>query len=272
MAPAKRQLECYRLYLDESGDHVYHDPEALREPGHRYLALVACWLPQGSAYVEFHRRLEDIKQRHFPHSPDEPLVLHRTELINCSGPFWRLRDERARHAWDADLLALMQATPFLLMGIVIDKLAMKQRYPDPFHPYHVGLGLVLERYCGYLSHLNRAGDVMAEARGKKEDALLGNAYRHIYIHGSRYHRAQFFQRTLTSREIKLKRKTANIAGLQLADLLAHPVRQDILEHAGRIQGKPDTFGTRLVRALGQKYNRQLYKGRIEGYGRVLFPK
>lgn len=29
----------YRLYLDESGDHVFHD---LESPSHRYLALVGC--------------------------------------------------------------------------------------------------------------------------------------------------------------------------------------------------------------------------------------
>jgi hypothetical protein len=32
-----------------------------------------------------------------------------------------------------------------------------------------------------------------------------------------------FQRVLTSREIKLKNKQANVAGLQLADCLAHPL-------------------------------------------------
>ena len=91
-------------------------------------------------------------------------------------------------------------------------------------------------------------------------------------HGSRYHKAEFFQRALTSVEMKLKRKSANIAGLQLADLLAHPVRQDILRDAGAIPEKPDTFGTRLVEVVGEKYNRQLYTGRVEGYGKLLFPK
>jgi hypothetical protein len=37
-------------------------------------------------------------------------------------------------------------------------------------------------------------------------------------------RSEVFQSALTSSELKLKPKSANISGLQLADLLGHPVK------------------------------------------------
>lgn len=265
------RLGRYRLYLDESGDHVFHDEKRLREPGHRYLALVGCWFAQGAAYVGFHSRLEDLKQKHFPHSPDEPLILHRKEIMNCSGPFWRLRDEGTRAAFDDDLCALIAEADFTLIGVCIDKLALKGQYPQPFHPYHLALGFLLERYCGWLNHLNRAGDLTAESRGRAEDIRLRNAYQHIWVHGDRYHNADFFQRALTSREAKLDKKSANIAGLQLSDLLAHVVRDDILKGHGHLESTA-AFDTRMIAAVEGKYNRHLYDGRIEGYGKVLFPK
>ena len=264
--------ERYRLYLDESGDHVFHDEVRLAEPGHRYLALVGCWFAQSTAYVGFQRALEDLKQEHFPHSPDEPVILHRKEIINSSGPFWRLRDVDARSAFDDDLCALVASAEFTLVGVCIDKLALKQRYPDPFHPYHLALGYLLQRYCGWLNHLNRSGDVMAESRGGQEDGRLKNAYQHIWTHGDMYHRSDFFRRALSGKEAKLKKKTENTAGLQLADLLARAVRDDILSEYGKPVEALGAFDARLLGVVQGKYNRQLYAGRIQGYGKILFPK
>jgi len=119
--------------------------------------------------------------------------------------------------------------------------------------------------------VNRCGDLMAESRGKAEDLRLRNAYEHIWVHGDRYHTADFFRRVLTSREAKLAKKSANIAGLQLADLLAHAVRDDILKDYGHL-ARTAAFDARIIVAVERKYNRHLYDGRIEGYGKVLFPK
>ncbi len=87
-----------------------------------------------------------------------------------------------------------------------------------------------------------------------------------------YHKAEFFGRALSSKEAKLKKKDANTAGLQLADQLAHPVRQKILFENGRLPGPPGLFGSKIARAIETKYNRHLYSGNVEGYGKVLFPK
>jgi len=265
-------LQRYRLYLDESGDHVFHDEERLVEPGHRYLALVGCWFAQGAVYVNFQRALEDLKQEHFPHSPDEPMILHRKDIINCSGLFWRLRDPGKRAAFDEALCALVAASDFTICGVCIDKLSLKQNYRDPFHPYHLALGYLLQRYCGWLNHLNRSGDVMAESRGGQEDGRLKNAYQHIWTHGDMYHRSDFFRRALTGKEAKLKKKTENTAGLQLSDLLARAVRDDILSEYGKPVEALGAFDARLLGVVQGKYNRQLYAGRIQGYGKILFPK
>jgi len=85
-------------------------------------------------------------------------------------------------------------------------------------------------------------------------------------------RAGFFQQALTSKELKLKRKSDNIAGLQLADILAHPVRQSILLDKNCITGRLPSFARRLMELGDRKFNRQLYEERVEGYGKVFFPK
>ena len=69
---------------------------------------------------------------------------------------------------------------------------------------------------------------MAESRGGSEDRALAAEYRLAYSDGTQYMSSQTAQNALTSGEIKLKPKRQNIPGLQLADLLAHPVGRDVL--------------------------------------------
>jgi hypothetical protein len=72
---------------------------------------------------------------------------------------------------------------------------------------------------------------------------------------------------LTSKEIKLKKKTHCIAGLELADILASPLRRQIVaEHTG--EAVPVDFGNRLVQTVENKFNCHLYDGHISGYGKV----
>ncbi len=73
---------------------------------------------------------------------------------------------------------------------------------------------------------------------------------------------------LTTHELKLKPKSKNIAGLQLADIIAHPVKQEILAEKGRIPAQEGAFGKQLCSCLKAKYNRQIYKGETWGYGKV----
>jgi len=260
--------ERYRLYIDESGDHVFRH---LEQPSHRYLCLLGCFF-RGADYLRFHQGLQEFKQTHIPHSPDDPVILHREDIINRRGPFWRLRDPAVAHAFDEELLRLVSDARFRVIAIVIDKKALQDKYPEPSHPYHLAMGFMLQRYCGLLNHINRRGDVLAESRGGTEDRLLKDSYARTYARGAWMRRAAFFQQALTSHQLKVKPSSANISGLQLADLLGHPIRQAILTEDCRVSERLGPFASRLVQVAQAKFNRHLYDGRIEGYGKVLFPK
>lgn len=259
----------YRLYLDESGDHVFRETQEL---SHRFLALLGCWFGNPD-YLRFHQALEALKYNHLPHHPDEPVILHREDMVNARHAFKVLRDEEKRRAFNADLLQVIEQAQFKIVVVVIDKQALRSDYGEAAaHPYHLGLGFLLQRYVGYLNHINRVGDVMAEARGGKEDRLLAESYTRIYERGAWMVRASAFQAALSSRQLKLKDKRTNIAGLQLADILAHPVKLWVLRQYGLAEPGTTTFGQQLVEVVRSKFNRHLYDGRVEGYGFVLFPK
>lgn len=261
--------ERYRLYLDESGDHVFN---YLEQPSHRYFCLLGCWF-RNADYLVFHDRLEALKKAHVPHHPDDPPVLHREDIINRRGHFKHLQDPVVAQAFDDAPVTLMDEAKFRVVGVVIDKLALRQKYAEvAAHPYHLALGFLLQRYCGYLNHINRFGDVLAESRGGREDQLLMDSYARVYAQGVWMTPAAQFQRALTSKQLKVKKKSTNIAGLQLADLLGHPLRQAILRGEGLLPEGLPPFAARLLPVLEPKLNRHLYDGRVEGYGKVFFPK
>jgi hypothetical protein len=259
----------YRLYLDESGDHVFRE---VSQPDHRFLCLLGCWF-KNPDYLTFHADLEALKTRHFPHHPDNPVILHREEIINARKAFKNLQDPEVRKRFDSDLIETIRRAEFRIVAVVIDKMALRNEYGEAAaHPYHLGMGFMLQRYAGYLNHVNRTGDVMCEARGGREDRLLEDSYTRVYERGVWKDPSEFFQKALTSRELKVKTKSANISGLQLADILGHPVKQSILIRHGHIPEEQTPFAKDLLEAAEPKYNHQLYTGRVEGYGYVLFPK
>lgn len=259
----------FRLYVDESGDHVFRDVYAV---SHRFLCLLGCWF-QNLAYLCFHDALEEVKRKHLPHHPDDPVVLHREDMTNARGPFKNLRNEKQRKAWDSDLLRVIREAEYCVVAVVIDKQALRASYGDAAaHPYHLGLGFLLQRFAGYLNHINRVGDVMAESRGGVEDRLLKESYNRVFERGVWATDAHYFQSALTSKELKLNPKRANILGLQLSDLLVHPVKQWILRQNDLIEEDLAPFAKRLMPIIKDKFNRQLYENRIEGYGWVIYPK
>jgi len=252
----------YRMYVDETGDHTYSENK-------RYLGLTGVIFESQNYKEVFHPALENFKQKHFPHSPDEPVILHRREIVDKSGPFWKLREKGNEIAFNDGFIDLLKNNQFKLITVVIDKMAHFDRYRESaMHPYHFCLTALLERYCGVLNYFNVRGDVLAESRGGREDMQLKEAYKNVYESGTNFRKPDFFQKSLTSKEIKIKPKSANIAGLQLADLLAHPCEIEILYEKGCLKDWDGAYEKKICACINKKYNKHISSGRIDGYGKV----
>ncbi len=102
-------MKRYRLYVDESGDHTF---KYITDPAKRYLGLTGLFVEDEIYRTQFHPALQALKQTHFPHNPDEPLVLHRADIINQRGPFWRLRDPETERRFSEDFLAFLRQQAF----------------------------------------------------------------------------------------------------------------------------------------------------------------
>lgn len=257
----------YRLYIDESGDHYYVDSN---DPEKCFLCLLGCFFDLNYYENEFQPSFEKFKIRHFSRDVDDKvIVLHRKELINKQGHFSVLQNPEKEKAFNLELLKIMEAGKFGIIGVVIDKKSHKRKWGNiAAHPYHYCLLAIVQRFVGFLNYWNARGDVVAESRGGKEDMQLKSEFTHIYESGSSYVSANVFQKALSSKEIKLRKKEQNIAGLQVSDLFAHPCKQDVLLDNQRIDKYYGKFGKKLLKIAEAKYNRREINGQIKGYGKV----
>ena len=248
----------YRMYVDESGDHTY---QSLHHLSRRYLGLTGVTVASDYYREVLHPDFLAFRQQHFPHSPDEPVILHRADIVNRRGPFTCLTDPNARSAYDRALEVFLRQHDFSVVTVVIDKFEHVRRYVDPWHPYHYCLTVLVERYRGFLAARGGIGDVMAESRGGTEDRQLKQAYSHVYSSGTLHLRPPQLAAFLSSKEIKLEKKGADICGLQIADLLAHQCKHAILAQRALLPAPPGPFGTRVWQAVEDKCDVR--------YGRIL---
>ncbi|MBM4117973.1 DUF3800 domain-containing protein [bacterium] len=153
----------YRMYVDEVGNS---DLKASSEPNHRYLSLTGVILELGYVDAKVFPALEDLKRRYFGSHPDDPIVLHRKELLNRKPPFMALRDPEVALRFDRELLLLLGDLEYRVITVVIDKREQVERYQTwRYDPYHYCLKVLLERYVLWLGRNRAQGDVMAESRG-----------------------------------------------------------------------------------------------------------
>ncbi len=263
-------MTLYRIYIDEVGNH---DLTHADNPNQRFLSLTGVILESGYTLNILQLEMNEIKRRFFQRDPDEPVIFHRKELVNKRSPFQALWDQGIEQQFNTELLLALARWEYQVITVVIDKKAHRDQYAVwHHHPYHYCLSVLLERFVLFLHYNDYQGDVMVESRGGKEDRKLKDSYNRLYRHGTDHIPVERWQERLTSSQLKVKPKSANVAGLQLADLIAHPVQREILIENGLLVDKRNIFGDQICAILRQsKYYRHRGTGQIEGYGKKLLP-
>lgn len=242
-----------------------------KSPNERYLSITGLVMRQSHHDGYVTRRLNLLKASLFGATPDNPLVLHRRDAMRCEGRFSPLKNEHIRREFDARLAAIVAECVAAAFTVSIDKAEHKERYKVwQYSPYHYVMACLVERFVMWLEKHDRVGDVMGEARNATHDKHLRRAYSRLYKAGNSYNPAERFQARLTTGDLKLVRKGADMAGVQLADALAHPAHRAV-KFAKLKEPPPEDYGTFLARILERYvYDRHPERG-IRGYGTKWLP-
>lgn len=187
--------------------------------------VLSCVCINKEAYAgEIVPRLQALKFKYFGH---DQVIFHERDIRRQSGHFVALRGDRERRTrFLDDVTGLIASFDFDLATTVIDKAALRARYPTPRSPYELSLLLTMEHLALTLRDHGQVGrivHVIAEARGEPEDSELELVFRRIADGQPPLHSNQ--RRLITEFDWKILfcDKKSNSSGLQLADLIARPV-------------------------------------------------
>ena len=261
-----------RMYVDENGHYNLH--EDLSKDGNRFLCLTGVVM-RISTHDLLTEQMNALKYDYFG---DTSIILHRREIIAGKPPFECLLDEKKREHFNNDLLRIMSDLPYGVISVLVDKKALVDKYGiiRAQDPYALALEYLMQRYQYWMQDASSreghiTGDILAEARGGREDHTTKETYRLIYS-GQGYNRLKDADKYYSSKEIKLKKKKDNIAGLQFVDLISHPARRYILSQNHLASNlKQTSFEQSVVDILVRtKFRRK--NGKIEGAGTVFFPQ
>lgn len=241
------KLQMYDfLFLDERDspnltelEHKTKD-EIKKIQNKRHFGLCGVTLA-GINYPKLNIAGRRLQERFFGKNRYEPF--HYYEILNKCGKFSFLGEQKKLKSFCDSLDYFIRNIDFKIIGSFIDKPGIAMEYgifeqgqltkinkikpsispktkPSEINLYDIALKFLLKDYYSYLKERRRKGLIIAEARGKKEDASLLTSFFRYQREGTG---------SLSGKEIReniidllVVPKIQNHIGLQLSDILMYP--------------------------------------------------
>lgn len=210
----------YLALFDECGDH------SLTKINPEFPLFVLCvFAAERKLYArEIVPAIADFKLRYFPH---EGINLHSRDIRRASGPFSILQNATIRARFLDELTSLIAGLRFEIFATAINKRECAITGDlRTTNPYAIALRSGFERVLRFLQDSGEHRlPVIAEARGHAEDDALRLAFNDFLA-------IRDAQRENAGKPVcpmSFRRKHENIAGIQLADLCAHPIARHLLD-------------------------------------------
>jgi hypothetical protein len=241
------------MFLDESGDHNL----AVIDSQYPMFVLAGVIMDQAYAQGYLEHKFAEFKENLFGRTD---IVLHRADFTRKRNGFERMEDPAFRQRFFAELNELVASLDFKVVACAIHKDEHLARYGvAALDPYLLSLDVLVERFCFETSEATDGGMIVAERRNPTLDHELELAFLNLKIQGTRYVDAAQIERRIAG--LSLRSKKDNIAGLQLADLMATPIGRGLL-------GKKDLQDYKIIRSK----LRTNARGDYRGFGLVVLPK
>lgn len=237
----------YIVFVDESGDHGL---ESIN-PEYPVFVLSFCIFKKED-YI--HRMVPSVTQAKFDFFGHDNVILHAHDIRKAKAPFQRLLNPRVRNRFIARLNKVMKAGQFTIIATIIHKTHLKSAYENSHNPYSIALLFCLERLYAFMKAQDqhtRLTHILVEGRGIQENKDLELVFRRI----------RDDQKLLDCFDMIFADKKTNAIGLQIADLVAHPI--------GRNTIKPDQENRAFDIIRGKLWKST--KGIVKDYGYKIFP-
>src|ERR1700674_165166 len=204
------------VYADESGDHSLTSIN----PQYPVFVLAFCLVHKQTYIDAIMPAFQRLKFEFWGH---DGVVLHSHEIRKSQRDFNILLNANTRAKFVERLNGVIDGTEFMIIASVIDKKRHVEKYSEPKDPYEIALGFCMERLQRCLmdrGQADRKTHVQVERRGAAEDAKLELELRRVCA-------GQNAVGPMPNLDIRFKKH--NSTGLQLADLVAHPIGRHVIK-------------------------------------------
>lgn len=214
--------EKYNLYIDECGDHNL----ATYDCNFPIFTLCGILVPVKNVN-NFKKAIDDLK-REFWNTTD--VILHSRDIRKCEKHFEILFDNDIKQRFYKRVNeVLSQQSVYIIVCCSVLKESCIAKHGIEADIYGIALKYVIQRSIFCVDDVNPEGgkiDVIVERRGKREDAELLKYYNNLRFTGMHYispvrlaeHMGHF----------GFSKKSDNVFGLQVADLIAYPISRHVL--------------------------------------------
>ena len=220
------ETEKYFLFLDECGDHSLSQVD----PCFGIFTLCGVLINEKD-YQEFCNDLSSIKLKYW--GENKKIIFHSRDIRKCQKGFEILFNLNVKKEFYESLNSLMLNTNYKIITTNILKENYIKKFGKMNDVYAVSLSSIIERTIIFLDDLKNKKkndiklEILVERRGEKEDKNLLKYYNELCDLGSYYAPSQKMKEFIDSFHFKWKKD--DIAGLQLADLLAYPIANFVLD-------------------------------------------
>ncbi|QVE21824.1 DUF3800 domain-containing protein [Phocoenobacter atlanticus subsp. cyclopteri] len=211
------EFSDFIVYVDESGDHSLSSIDG----NYPIFVLAFCIF-----YKDHYRKnvVTSIQKLKFDYFGHDLVIFHEHDIRKEKGNFTLFKSREEKNIFLNSLSGIMKNSNFILASCVIEKNKIQQQQRE-MHPYHFSLKHCLETLYEFVKEKNQQDKitfVVVESRGKKEDQALEIEFLRICNGENKFNQVLPFR-------VRIASKQTNSIGLQLADLVARPIRRYILD-------------------------------------------
>ena len=161
---------------------------------------------------------------------DKKIILHSRDIRKCQNGFEVLFDMDVKQQFYKQINEILKAKTYVIICCSILKEPYLRQYGRLNDVYGQSLSYIMERTVFYLDSIS-VNDIylttVVESRGKKEDKDLLNYYNKVSDRGTYWVSSERIKSYF--KNFEMKRKSENLIGLQIADLVAYPITRHILD-------------------------------------------
>lgn len=214
----------YHLYIDECGD------QNLENFSPTFPVFTLCGIiVRDDKVAVLEEEVQSLKKEFWG---NKKVILHSRDIRKCQNGFEILFDLDVKQRFYEAVNALLgQQDIYVIVSCSILKEPYIRQFGKLNDVYGQSLSFVLERAIFHADNQCPEGngtiEAIVEKRGKREDKNLMNYYEQLLEKGTYWITPQRMRNRMS--RLDFRWKSEDVAGLQIADLIAYPITRHILD-------------------------------------------